>query len=193
MAAMFSGRIRHGLFSSALPNYARRAAAPFGWRVIVVRDAIPAAGCYAIYHDGELVYIGSSARLTNRIATYLNPKPRATRRPVINSGARQRGAVASVVVKVKPSRRAGDWLMREYRLILRLKPRDNRQFTGSLARAVGRPARPTKACLGCGGTHQSVRLVIVCEALHKAQSIGKAGFPHPDSERLPAVPVRRFA
>lgn len=105
------------------------------WRSVErIADVPRAPGCYAVYHDGELVYVGSSVKLQSRLASYFGPSnPKRPRRRHINSGARPRHDGVAVTVKVAGSRRIGDWLMREYRLIQRLKPRDNRVGTGQYA------------------------------------------------------------
>lgn len=82
-----------------------------GWRVVGGPKGLPDAGVYAIYRAGSLVYIGSSSQLSVRLQPYFR-----LRHP----------DVPLVTVKVAPSRRAGDWLMREYRLIRRLRPADNK-------------------------------------------------------------------
>jgi hypothetical protein len=116
-----------------------------GWRVVQSGDALPAAGCYAIYHSGRLVYLGSSANLKTRLSQHL-------RRQRDNS---------EISVKVAPSRRNGDWLMREYRLIRRLRPRDNKMFAG--VPPAPPPLRPQMQCLGCEAGHPSIDSLIACE------------------------------
>ena len=103
------------------------------WRVVTRKDAVPKEpGCYAVYHDGRLVYIGSSSHLPRRVAQYFATR---RRRAVVNSGARSKhNADISVVVKIAPCRKRGEWLMREYRLITRLRPRDNRAWLGGAPR-----------------------------------------------------------
>ena len=105
------------------------------WRQ-VHRGRIPdCPGCYAVYENGVLVYVGSSANLAARCRVYFT-KSRMRGRfdygdPALDFpqfvtpwGFRHHGN--AVTVKVKVSRRLGDWLMREYRLIRRLQPRENR-------------------------------------------------------------------
>jgi hypothetical protein len=70
---------------------------------------LPAPGVYAIYADGLLSYIGSSARLRDRLAAH----------PVVR---RLRALGKTVVVKVRYTRPLGEHLAAEYRLILRLGP-----------------------------------------------------------------------
>lgn len=64
---------------------------------------------YAIYHGDELVYIGQTAHLRERLRCH-------RRDGLLCDGAR---------LKVRQCRRRGEWLMREYRLIERLQPRLN--------------------------------------------------------------------
>ena len=84
----------------------------FRWRECDLSHVPMAPGCYAIYHDGELVYIGSSQRLAERLDTHPH---------------RVIGDVA-VRIKIALSRRKGEGLMREFRLIQRLRPSLNRQY-----------------------------------------------------------------
>lgn len=86
-------------------------------------------GCYAIYLDGRLVYIGQSANVRRRLLDYgihSNIFADKTETPW--------GQADVVVVKFKGSTRAGDWLMREYRLIKRLNPPGNRAHCKRMAR-----------------------------------------------------------
>lgn len=92
------------------------------------RWALPrCAGVYAIYFDDELVYIGQSVDIYNRFSEHS-----------IRYGYAQNiitpwgdlPSTAKVRVKVKRSRRLGDWAMHEIRLIHRLRPRLNRHHKG---------------------------------------------------------------
>jgi hypothetical protein len=81
-----------------------------------------------VYFEGRVVYVGSSTDLSKRVRQYFR----------VNRGIRSYdddgvaphfetpwGHVHDgtlVRVKVKPSRQNGDWLMREWRLIGRLRP-----------------------------------------------------------------------
>src|SRR3990167_5290860 len=100
------------------------------WRVVTRKDAVPKEpGCYAVYHDGRLVYIGSSSFLPRRVNHYFSVK---RLRPRITGGAMVKvNSDVLVTVKVAQTSRAGEWLMREYRLIARLRPRDNRHYVGT--------------------------------------------------------------
>lgn len=76
-------------------------------------------GCYAIYCDGQLIYIGQSANVLKRINSYK-----------INYGYSNTiytpwGCCSDLYVKVRKSKRRGDWLMVEYRMIARLRPKFN--------------------------------------------------------------------
>lgn len=128
-----------------------------GWRVVSAAAQVPdTAGCYAVYHDGELVYVGSSSYLPTRVAQYF--AKRQYRR--VHGGARRRDGVA-VTVKVAPSVRVGDWLMREFRLIQRLKPCDNRMGVSMKPRQPRRVQR--KPCNGCSEGHWDINELIACE------------------------------
>jgi hypothetical protein len=76
-------------------------------------------GCYAVYADGELVYIGQSSRLRHRLADH---KIRFSYGSDIITPW---GYFASVRIKVKMPKRFGEWAMTELRLIRRLKPKFN--------------------------------------------------------------------
>lgn len=96
------------------------------------KDLPSGPGCYVVYQDDMVVYVGSSTNLKHRCLVY-----RAKRQflPFANHDQRDRGAtygtpwgsvpVHAIRVKVKRSRRIGDWLMWEWRLINRLSPQYN--------------------------------------------------------------------
>lgn len=88
------------------------------------RFGIPSRpGVYAIYFDGELVYIGQSWNLRERFFMH-KFRPAYTRGVTITPwGNTEPGVV--VMAKTKLSVRYGDWAMQELRLIRRLKPRFN--------------------------------------------------------------------
>lgn len=81
----------------------------------------PAApGCYVIYLDRQIIYIGQSENLWNRIRKY-------EIRLVGDRYVTPWGIGDRVEMKYKLSSRYGDWLMREVRLIRRLQPRGNKR------------------------------------------------------------------
>ncbi len=85
------------------------------WRVVNSSTTLTGGGCYAIYRGSSLIYIGSTSNLRQRLQSHWR------------AAARWRtSATEPLSIKVKPSRRRGDWLMIEYRLILRLCPKMNR-------------------------------------------------------------------
>ena len=88
------------------------------------------AGVYAIYFDGELVYIGQSNNIANRFSEhkFRHGYARCIRTPWADIDEN-----TVITVKVKRSRRLGDWAMWEIRLIHRLKPFYNRQHRGRKA------------------------------------------------------------
>lgn len=104
-------------FLGALPHWCRR------------------PGCYAIYIDGSLVYVGSSENLYTRLlihrAKFQLVVPDKLGGPFIQT---QFGLCSKVTAKVWLSRRFGDWLMLEARLIRRIKPSGN-------VRGVNRPRK----------------------------------------------------
>jgi excinuclease UvrABC nuclease subunit len=74
------------------------------------------AGCYAFFMNDRLVYVGSSQNLQRRLMDYLIA-------PSYSSGiSTPWGFCDRVEVRWKESRRYGDWLMWEARLIKRLRP-----------------------------------------------------------------------
>ena len=77
--------------------------------------------CYAIYADGELVYIGQTHNLRKRLDAHGCVVARYS-----NSFATAWGIFRGVVVKYRRIDRHGDWAMHELRLIRRLRPRGNR-------------------------------------------------------------------
>lgn len=83
------------------------------------------AGVYAVYFDGRLVYVGQSADIANRFSEH---KFRHGYGPVIHTPWCDVPNTTRITVKVKPSRRLGDWAMWEIRLIRRLKPLYNQHY-----------------------------------------------------------------
>lgn len=83
-------------------------------------------GVYAVYEHGELVYIGSSINLRRRLRAYGRKRINRFRRNGLNQqwfspGWSYEGPYATHF-KVKMATRQGEWLMREWLLISRLKP-----------------------------------------------------------------------
>lgn len=97
--------------------------APLAWREIDPYDCrfLPnGGGCYAVYGEGGIIYIGQSSNLKVRLLSY-------RMRPDYGDGyITPWGNFSGFKLKIKPSRRYGDWAMRELRLIRRLRPRFNR-------------------------------------------------------------------
>ena len=92
------------------------------WRVLETINMVPeSSGCYAIYVGGVLAYIGSSCNLRSRLMQHGFRMVRNRKKSPPRWGDN-----AALTVKICLSRRYGDWLMREARLIRRLKPRDNK-------------------------------------------------------------------
>jgi excinuclease UvrABC nuclease subunit len=104
---------------------------PSRWKIADWRTEawceIPAeAGVYVIYVNGHLLYIGSSCNLKKRLNTrrinFATGGPYEIKTPW--------GWADSVKVKYSKSKKFGDWLMREVRLIRRIRPEDNRTQIG---------------------------------------------------------------
>lgn len=93
------------------------------YRLMHPRGALPkCAGVYVIYFDGKPVYVGQSVNVANRIAGH---KFRHGYGPTFITPWTDLPNTARVTVKVKPSKRLGDWAMLEIRLIARLQPEFN--------------------------------------------------------------------
>ena len=81
-----------------------------------IKKAPAAPGCYAIYLDGTLVYIGQSTNVAKRILSYrLNYSWGGS---VVTPW----GYCEDLFIKYRPSLRYGDWAMVELRLIKRIQP-----------------------------------------------------------------------
>lgn len=117
----------------------------FQWRATGGRrDHIPQVptdwdrpGVYAIYLDRKLAYIGQSERVRTRLVSHLagahiNMHVDHDAPAIVT----QWGTVDRLTLKFKPSRRFGDRLMREARLIRRLRPVLNRRGVSVPLRAV---------------------------------------------------------
>ena len=95
------------------------------------RGALPRfGGVYAVYFDDELVYLGSSVDIANRFSEHKIRYGYA--RNIITPWADVPDGTC-ISIKVKRSRRRGDWAMWEIRLIQRLRPVFNRQHRGRRA------------------------------------------------------------
>mgnify|MGYP000202116532 CR=1 FL=1 len=85
------------------------------------------AGVYAIYLNQKLIYIGSSNNLRNRFSghsfRYSYGKTFIT--PWIEVPSSD-----TMIVKFKPTKKQGEWAMREIRLIQRLRPIFNTHHKG---------------------------------------------------------------
>lgn len=85
------------------------------------------ACCYVIYFNGELCYIGSTNNLRNRFSGH------AFRHGYAKNFYTPWGMFKfpfEFRIKYSESRRYGDWLMREARLIRRLQPVYNTRLKG---------------------------------------------------------------
>lgn len=92
----------------------------FSWRDLTEMPRQPAV--YAVYINGELIYIGQSVDLRNR---FYEHKIRYSYAKEIRLPWVDVPDDTEVTIKASISRKYGDWAMRELRLIRRLKPRFN--------------------------------------------------------------------
>jgi hypothetical protein len=100
-------------------------------------------GVYAVYGDGELLYVGSSS-----VSVLFRIHNGHCIGPCFNGrAATPWGTYDTVIIKHSYSRRAGDWLMREYRLINRLRPWWNYSGNGT---GIQRGRRARIEALGLG-------------------------------------------
>ncbi len=84
------------------------------------------AGAYAVYFDGELVYIGQSNDIANRFCEH---RIRHGYAKYIITPWGEVQATTHIDVKVKRSVVIGDWAMWEIRLINRLQPKFNKHHS----------------------------------------------------------------
>jgi len=99
-----------------------------GWTK-ATRGSIPnMPGCYAIYRGRTLVYIGSTQNLNARLENHWRDSKRWGVTPN-----------TPLTIKVRVSRKAGDWLMIEYRLIKRLRPEVNRFWIRPPRNRINKP------------------------------------------------------
>ena len=83
--------------------------------------------CYVIYLDGQLKYIGSTNDLRNRFSGH------AFRYGYGRNIHTPWGTFPDdikFIIKYKPSKKYGDWLMIEARLIRKLRPEYNKKLKG---------------------------------------------------------------
>ncbi len=80
--------------------------------------ALPIPGVYAIYADGKLAYIGKSVNVRKRLCEH----------GIRGNKGRCLFGTFEIGLKVKYSKRYGDWAMWELRLLRRLKPSLNKFF-----------------------------------------------------------------
>jgi len=105
-------------------------------------QTIPSSpGCYVVYGDGQVIYVGESTDLRRRIVS--NHEIRFAR--YTNFIESPWGKFTDLYVKVRESVRYGDWAMIELRLIKRLQPPHN-------CKGSTRPRRiPQKQSVGVHG------------------------------------------
>lgn len=88
----------------------------------LVRKAPVRTGIYAVYLSGQLVYVGLAVNIRRRL------KQHPIRNSPCGTTTTPWGHGRTVVIKFSLSRRIGDEVRREARLISRLKPRGNRRL-----------------------------------------------------------------
>ena len=96
------------------------------WRTICPAKESPPArpGVYAIFVGGTVVYVGSSLNMKARFVGHRFRYGYA-RNIITPWGDFPDDGASSVTCKFRVSRRLGDWLMWEFRLIRRLQPMFN--------------------------------------------------------------------
>jgi excinuclease UvrABC nuclease subunit len=90
------------------------------------RDLPSGGGCYAIYLDGKLSYVGQASNVKERIRFNHRVDVARYSSAIVSPW----GRFQTVSVKVRVSKKFGDWAMIELRLIRRLLPRFNNRGTG---------------------------------------------------------------
>lgn len=93
-------------------------------------------GCYAIYADGKLEYIGSSVNLLARFIQWNNHIQKFDGRWISPWGDHDH-----LRVKYRLSTYYGEWPMRELRLLRRLRPVGNTKSLGDALRGGGQSGR----------------------------------------------------
>ncbi len=93
-------------------------------------DICASPGCYVIYLDDKVGYIGQSTDVRKRIQNH------GIRYGYSNHLITPWGKFLSVSAKVRYGVKLGDWAMREVRLISRLQPRFN--CAGSTKKRAGK-------------------------------------------------------
>lgn len=93
------------------------------WETYPSGDGVPQQpGVYAVFINGDLLYIGSSMNVRTRLSNHALKYARYSATVHTPWGDFK---ADEWVVKYRPSRRYGDWAMVELRLIRRLCPRFN--------------------------------------------------------------------
>lgn len=83
--------------------------------------------CYAVYINGELVYVGQTVDLRNRFNLH---RFRHSYGKTIITPWGDVPPDSVIQIKARISEKVGDWAMREVRLIRRLKPKFNDRLKG---------------------------------------------------------------
>lgn len=108
------------------PSGSKWTSSPATWRTngwVALPDVAYGSGCYAIFADEKLVYIGMADEMNTRVRAHLSNRAKAITDALGHS-------VRSWVVKYRPERHYGERASLELRLIARLKPVLNRVGSG---------------------------------------------------------------
>lgn len=82
-------------------------------------------GVYVFIRDGRAIYVGQSVNLRSRLSHYRGRQVYPGDRLDVQPVWRDHPIGDNSILKISTSRRYGDWLMRELRLIRRLRPHFN--------------------------------------------------------------------
>lgn len=86
------------------------------------------ACCYVIYFDGLPLYVGSTNNLRNRFCGRMSIRNGYAKD--IKTPWGDFPNKTKITMKIKPTKKYGDWLMIEARLIKKLKPKLNIKLKG---------------------------------------------------------------
>lgn len=93
-----------------------------GWAVVSDYEFQRRAGVYVIFSGPAVVYVGSSVDMVARMSSYQVRRWGKRHCPSVPWAG-----LPDIKIKVKYTRKYGEWLMVELRLIERLKPKFNRK------------------------------------------------------------------
>lgn len=94
---------------------------PSKWTAYDAPSDVPTdPGCYAVYLNGDLVYVGQSMNVRRRLREKNRFMPSR-----YSANFETPWGMGRLKIKVRSSVKYGDWAMVELRLLRRLKPRGN--------------------------------------------------------------------